>query len=417
MALASGVIDRVLVTGNAMCSNNALDGSSGPPASQKNQSSGGRSMFSRMRVRVLVILPSLLAVGAGMLMAQTNPHQSRSTSFGTSGGNINNISKAFCCSGTLGSLVSSSGGQYILSNNHVLADADQAASGEDISQPGLIDNNCRPATIVADFTVAPHFGTNVDAALAALRAGQMDSRGTILDIGVPNSSPLNASTNLLVAKSGRTTGLSCGSVQSTNTSVKVQYQQGCNQGKKFTITYTNQVVVGGSGFSAGGDSGSLIVSQTGKRPTALLFAGSSSTTIGNPINEVLSQLTTSLGSAVSFVGTSNPGNVTCPAAGGGSLRGRPSQTGLDRATVAKEAHAQELMADPAVMAIGVGSSERNPAEAVVNVYVETGRAHGLIPAELDGVRTQIIRTDLIRAYGWNEPQRQAASNSCLAKAR
>jgi hypothetical protein len=99
------------------------------------------------------------------------------------------------------------------------------------------------------------------------------------------------------------------------------------------------------------------------------------------------------------------------------LRGRPSQTGLDRATVAKEAHAQELMADPAVMAIGVGSSERNPAEAVVNVYVETGRAHGLIPAELDGVRTQIIRTDLIRAYGWNESQSQAASNSCLAKAR
>jgi hypothetical protein len=374
-------------------------------------------MFSRMQVRVLVILPSLLAAGTGMLMAQSNPHQSRSTSFGTSGGNINDISKAFCCSGTLGSLVSSSGSQYILSNNHVLADADQAASGEDISQPGLIDNNCRPATIVADFTVAPHLGTNVDAALAALRAGQMDSSGTILDIGVPNSSPLNASTNLLVAKSGRTTGLSCGSVQSTNTSVKVQYQQGCNQGKKFTITYTNQVVVGGSGFSAGGDSGSLIVSQTGKRPTALLFAGSSSTTIGNPINEVLSQLTTSLGSAVSFVGTSNPGNVTCPAAGGGSSRGRPSRTGLDRATVAKEAHAQELMADPAVMAMGVGSSERNPAEAVVNIYVETGRAHGPIPAELDGVRTQIIRTDLIRAYGWNEPQSQTASNSCPAKAR
>lgn len=374
-------------------------------------------MFSRMQVRVLVILPSLLAASTGMLMAQSNPHQTRSTSFGTSGGNINDISKAFCCSGTLGSLVSSSGSQYILSNNHVLADADQAAPGEDISQPGLIDNNCRPATIVADFTVAPHLGTNVDAALAALRAGQMDSSGTILDIGVPNSSPLNASTNLLVAKSGRTTGLSCGSVQSTNTSVKVQYQQGCNQGKKFTVTYTNQVVVGGSGFSAGGDSGSLIVSQTGKRPTALLFAGSSSTTIGNPINEVLSQLTTSLGSAVSFVGTSNPGNVTCPAAGGSSPGGRPSQTGLDRAAAAKEAHAQELMADPAVMGVGVGSSERNPAEAVVNIYVETGRAHGPIPAELDGVRTQIIRTDLIRAYGWNEPQSQTANNSCPAKAR
>jgi len=249
--------------------------------------------------------------------------------------------------------------------------------------------------------------------LAALRSGQMDSSGTILDIGVPNSSTLNASNNLLVAKSGRTTGLTCGSVQSTSTSVKVQYQQGCNQGKKFTITYTNQVVVGGSGFSAGGDSGSLIVSQTGKRPTALLFAGSSSTTIGNPINEVLSQVFTSLGKSVSFVGTANPGNVTCPAAGATPTRhGKPSQTSLDRAAAAKEAHAPELMADPAVMAVGVGTNERT-GEAVVNVYVETGHAYGRIPAELDGVRTQIIRTDLIRAYGWNEAQRPV--NSCSAK--
>ena len=76
-----------------------------------------------------------------------------------------------------------------------------------------------------------------------------------------------------------------------------------------------------------------------------------------------------------------------------------------------------FMADPAVLAVGVGSSERNPAQAVVNLYVETGRAHGPIPAELDGVRTQIIRTDRIRAYGWNEPQSQTAANSCPAKSR
>ncbi len=67
----------------------------------------------------------------------------------------------------------------------------------------------------------------------------------------------------------------------------MQYQQGCNKGKKFTINYTNQVVVGSGTFSAGGDSGSLIVSQSAAHPTALLYAGSSSTTIGNPISEVL----------------------------------------------------------------------------------------------------------------------------------
>lgn len=367
-------------------------------------------MFSRLQTQVLANSVVLL-VAVSAVMAQTNPHQSRSTSYGTSGGNVNNIGKAFCCSGTLGSLVEdSSNNQYILSNNHVLADSDQAMSGDDISQPGLIDNNCRPATIVADFTVAPHLGTNVDAALAALRAGAMDSRGTILDIGAPSSSTLPASTNMSVAKSGRTTGLTCGSVQSTNTAVKVQYQQGCNQGKKFTIVYTNQVVVAGSGFSAGGDSGSLIVSQTGTHPTALLFAGSSSTTIGNPIDEVLSQVSTSLGAPVSFVGRANPGDVSCPAAGAAPTgHGKPSQTGLERAAAAKEAHTRELMADPAVLAVGVGSSHSNPAEAVVNIYVETGRAHGHIPAEVDGVRTQVISTDLIRAYGWNEPVRAGAS--------
>jgi hypothetical protein len=305
--------------------------------------------------------------------------------------------------------------QYILSNNHVLARMDQAASGEDISQPGLIDNNCRPGAIVGDFSVAPHLGTNVDAALAALRSGMMDSTGAILDVGVPNSTPAAATVNATVAKSGRTTGLTCGPVQSTNTSVKVQYQQGCNQGKKFTITYTNQVVVGGS-FSAGGDSGSLIVTQSAAHPTALLFAGSSSTTIGNPISEVLTQVSSSLNKTVSFVGSSSrTANVTCPAAGGAAPRSRPSQFGLDRAAAAQRAHVERLMADPAVLAVGVGASEKNPSQAVVNIYLETGRAHGPIPSEIDGVKTQVIRTDLIRAYGWNEKNR-ASGNSCSAKA-
>jgi len=38
------------------------------------------------------------------------------------------------------------------------------------------------------------------------------------------------------------------------------------------------------------------------------------------------------------------------------------------------------------------------------VHVETGCAHGRIPAELDGVKTKIIRTDAIRRFGWNEPE-------------
>ncbi|MGH9532015.1 MAG: hypothetical protein ACRD2Q_06445, partial [Terriglobales bacterium] len=219
-------------------------------------------------------------------MAAVADHQVKQTApvqMGTSGGNVKDISRAFCCSGTLGSVVTKGGSNYILSNNHVLARTAQTAAevaarvGEDISQPGLIDSGCRTtnSNIVADFSEAPRLGTqNVDAALAATRSGQVDLTGAILEIGVPRQTPAAPSVGQAVAKSGRTTGLTCSAVGSTNTDVSVQYQKGCNQGKKFVISYNDQVVVNSSSFSAGGDSGSLIVTQANAAPVALLYAGS-----------------------------------------------------------------------------------------------------------------------------------------------
>ena len=55
----------------------------------------------------------------------------------------------------------------------------------------------------------------------------------------------------------------------------------------------NQIVITPGNFSAGGDSGSLIVVQKGadaRKPVGLLFAGSMIVTIANPIDEVLSLL-------------------------------------------------------------------------------------------------------------------------------
>ncbi len=69
---------------------------------------------------------------------------------GSSGGNNNDYDTrgnqiVDCCAGTLGSLIqNSTGTQYLLSANHVLARSDQASVGEMIVQPGLIDNNCTP---------------------------------------------------------------------------------------------------------------------------------------------------------------------------------------------------------------------------------------------------------------------------------
>src|SRR3989442_4506100 len=263
---------------------------------------------SPVRKFLLSHVCAVLFVGLVLADGSGANHQVRTTSFGSSGGNANDITHAFCCGGTLGSLVTKGGTQYILSNNHVLARVDQAAAGEDISQPGLIDNGCQVATVVADFSQAVPLGTqNVDAAIAALRAGQMDSGGSILDIGVPCSTPGTPRVGLPVAKSGRTTGCQTGTIGSISTNVSVQYQKNCNRGRKFTIAYTNKVVINSTTFSAGGDSGSLIVSGTcsptgsetngDNAPIALLFAGSSSSTIGNPIQDVVSAL------GISFVGT------------------------------------------------------------------------------------------------------------------
>src|SRR5262249_17919724 len=144
-----------------------------------------------------IIVLSLITVtwadsGPSHRVAQHFPIQ-----LGTSGGNINDRSKGFCYGGTLGALVEdTSGTEYILSNNHVLARTNAAASGEDIIQPGLIDQS--PACfnkeinddIVADlsafvpilFKTKGTMPTNtVDAAIAKVRVGNVDPTGFIID--------------------------------------------------------------------------------------------------------------------------------------------------------------------------------------------------------------------------------------------
>jgi hypothetical protein len=355
-------------------------------------------------LRRLPFLITFLAILSVAASAQSIYQQKQTppVKLGTSGGNVNDISKAFCCSGTLGSLVSRGGVQYILSNNHVLARADQAIVGEDISQPGLIDSSCRTtnSNFVADFTIAAPLGnSNVDAALAATRTGQVATNGEILGVGVPASSTVPASVGRGVAKAGRTTGLTCDSIGSISTDVSVQYQKGCNQGKKFVISYTDQVVINSSSFSAGGDSGSLIVTSDTAQPVALLFAGSSSTTIGNPITDVTAAL------GVSFIGGGTHA-VSCTGGGGGGGPRGPSmgisQSEFARADIAKQRNVRGLFADPAIQGVGIGEDPDNPGLATLVIYVEQGRPHGQIPAEIDGVKTVTIMTDRFRAYGWNE---------------
>ncbi|MFY9554417.1 MAG: hypothetical protein WAV47_06810, partial [Blastocatellia bacterium] len=145
------------------------------------------TLTSRKRLSIGMIVLVIFMIGPSLFADDGANHQVRNQHFGVSGGNVNDITRAFCCSGTLGSLVTDGSTGYVLSNNHVLGRSDQAVAGEDISQPGMIDTGCRPQTIVADFTLASPLGSNVDAAIAELRTGTMDATGFIEDIGVPGS--------------------------------------------------------------------------------------------------------------------------------------------------------------------------------------------------------------------------------------
>jgi hypothetical protein len=333
------------------------------------------------------------------LFADGGPnHRVRNLNYGVSGGNVEDITRRFCCSGTLGSLVQANEDQYILSNNHVLGLAGRAQVGDDVSQPGLIDNNCAVHTVVADFTVAPGLNTGVDAAIARLQPGQMNSTGAIEDIGTISSVVKAPAINLAVQKSGRTTGHTTGSISSISTTVSVRYPKSCGSGGGTLFTFTNQVVVNSSTFSAGGDSGSLIVSNNAScpQPVALLFAGSSTSTIGNPISLVLQRLSTSLGSTVSFVGS------TCTASNelvsDDPQTISPSDEAVQKAITAMKSRERNLMKRPGVIGVGVGAAD-GVNEAAIIVYVDANaKVSTRLPNTINGVKVKRVYSEEFVAY-------------------
>ena len=230
---------------------------------------------------------------------QTPPIQ-----MGTSGGWRFDLANGFCCGGTLGSLVNRGGSQYVLSNYHVLeadivsgGNSRVAQAGDAVVQPGLIDISCNAATgqnVATLSGIKSLPSSNVDAAIAQVTSGMVQTNGAILEIGTISATTQSASINQKVKKSGRTTGLSRSTVSGLNATVSVAYDNECAGGAAFTKTFTGQIVIKnrGSKFLAGGDSGSLMVQDvtTNPRAVGLLFAGSTQSAIANPIGQVLSFL-------------------------------------------------------------------------------------------------------------------------------
>ncbi|UCE50276.1 MAG: carboxypeptidase-like regulatory domain-containing protein [Phycisphaerales bacterium] len=241
-----------------------------------------------------IVVCSGVARAADHQAFQTPPIQ-----LGTSGGNAKDITSMYCCSGTLGALVTDGSAQYILSNNHVLALSNEGSPEDPITQPGLIDTRCGrdDYNVVANLTawmpISFDGSTNyVDAAIAQVLPGMVSEDGSILGIGTISSETRAPRARLRVKKSGRTTGVTSGRIQGIGVTVTVWYSDECGGPSNMSAVFDNQMIIGGGGFSAGGDSGSVVVENVNDSPRAvgLLFAGSASYTLANPIDAVLSDL-------------------------------------------------------------------------------------------------------------------------------
>jgi len=227
--------------------------------------------------------------------------------------------------GTLGALVkdATTGESLILSNNHVMANSNDASVGDVILQPGPVDGGQNPQDRIANLerfvriefqgdsgggtcpisnsiasvlnalakmvgsshrliskNMAAAVANEVDAAVAKLAWSDVAS-SEIIDIGVITGVKPVA-LGMALRKSGRTTSTTTGTVQVIDTNVDVGY------GGSKIATFENQIVAGA--MSSPGDSGSLVVDGSEPLAVGLLFAGSDTTTVINPIDRVMALL-------------------------------------------------------------------------------------------------------------------------------
>jgi len=405
-----------------------------------------------------------ILLNAGGISSNPVAHQARlavPVQLGSSSGNNSDYDSSLgqlsdCCGGTLGSLLQDAAGtQYVLSNNHVLARSDQSIPGETIIQPGLIDNGCTPygfgpgTTPVATLTGYPSLNsptTNVDAAIARVTPGAVDPKGNILELGArqPDGTlspapPGISSTGgkgeqpalgMTVAKSGRTTGLTCASVSAINVDVVVDYYTDCAEtAHALTKTFTNQIAIAGASFSDAGDSGALVVDTTNAEPVGLFFAGGTDDhgieqAIASPVSEVLAALDTQIlaggqQTSYSFVGGQDH-PVSC--LNYGTPRAIDEATTVAAMSTSERERAEaalpmaQSLLNPAagIVRVGITANKDYPGHAAIAVYVEPG-AITSIPASIGNIPTVVLpaNTQSVEPTNLTQP-RTASMNQVLA---
>jgi len=198
-----------------------------------------------------------------------------------------------CSAGTIGCRVKHGTNVYALSNNHVYALENDASPESRVLQPGLYDTDCvfDPddviGTLSAFIPIDFNGGNNtVDAAIALSSTEDLGNSTPSNGYGTPTSDFISREDIEIyqaVQKYGRTTSLTKGTVTAINATIQVTYSSG-------TAIFVNQIVVESrKPFIKAGDSGSLLVTDPGRDPIGLLFAGSvnGKFAVANPIEDVL----------------------------------------------------------------------------------------------------------------------------------
>lgn len=220
----------------------------------------------------------------------TDPRQSfpRPVPIGVSAGQVD------VTAGTIGARVRAGGAVFALSNNHVFANKNAASRGDAIVQPGRIDGGAAPADAIGrlhdfepirfcqPFPACPD--NRIDAAVATTTTAQLGNSTPPEGYGAPRAETADARLGMEVQKYGRTTGHTTARITGLNATINVGFRDG-------TARFSGQIVISSAGFSGPGDSGSLIVTAgtagQSRRPVGLLFAGSETSTLANPIGAVL----------------------------------------------------------------------------------------------------------------------------------
>jgi hypothetical protein len=409
---------------------------------------------------------AVLLVNSDGVTSNPAAHQAPSASveLGSSGGNNTDYDTrgnqiVDCCSGTLGALVQDASSRlYLLSNNHVLAKSDHASVGDAIIQPGLIDNNCAPlgdnASSNSVAAVASLSGwlpldsaqTNADAAIAQLTSRAVDPNGGILELGARLQSGALAAASpgisssggrgesawlaQQVAKSGRTTGLTCGGVSALDLDVTVDYFLDCAETRPYLAkTFTHQLAVSGNQFSDAGDSGALIVDASNAEPVGLYFAGGTDSSgvtqgVATPAADVLAELDSQLGASYTYVGTADH-PVSCLSYGDSTISVAQSLalSGAENERAQQALAQARLLVNPSVGILGVaaGKSSDHSGEAAVILYTDASMTVS-VPQTVDGVRTEVISATPYAVAHGSAPQNAfesgfiALSSSVLAQA-